>query len=561
MIGEEDMSKFTKVKQNDYAQYILEKDMNYLIDQLKKIHDQYKSLINDYVNEYFAYQVIELSDEFILTIKKSNDSATQLAIGYPFSIYTETIGDFYDGANVRLSIRGVRLRNMQRQFLLDKICSWYSSSIVEYIGDSKNFRKVSGKIINSKEENSLLYIDPNLFIGDSIIELSIVDNILDQTAFNKVCIVTKNERHLSGNFDVCSYDYKKQIQNSISQSSLVLILDLVDTHLYNTLSFLEEYKPNIPIFILSRNIIINPQKTGVKITCFDGNDILLTHQGIHNYIDDLIKPFFDFSLKTKSLPCDFKNKDTIFINIFSSLMEKDLDVAFIMDFIRYIYFNTNYKILLSTGIESDYTNGLINEINRLCRHHGFESRIEYIKDTGLIDLERKLQQHNILAAITPDTSISHLLTRYGYVNFTFYHLGFWDNHTIQSIAGESPVGYCSSNQYQIPVIRSEHKNNLEISKAILTIIKNLVSDDLCIKNSELKNLKYGYNYHQNRILYDEVLNTRISKDLKESICTIYDLSLFSLEYERLRRSEVLIKNVFEISPLTKIISLLYSKIM
>jgi hypothetical protein len=198
-------------------------------------------------------------------------------------------------------------------------------------------------------------------------------------------------------------------------------------------------------------------------------------------------------------------------------------------------------------VKSPHTESVIHEISTAVHQKGLESRVKYISDSGLSDLQNQLGKYKILAAITPDTSISHMLTRCGYINFTFYHFGFWDNGSVQSIAGESPIGYCSNNQHQIPIIHFKHISNPEISRAILTIIHFLVSGHLNIDVPE-----YEYSYFKNRAVHDSLLNKITEEELRESLYKIYNLSEFSLEYMSLQRSEELVHNLFEICPLTKI---------
>lgn len=542
------MSRFSEIKQDDYTKYIRKDDLNILLDRLTKTYEDCKPLINDYVNNLTDYRVIELSDEIVLTVRRNDDSSTQLAIGYPFPIYTTLADDNYTGVNVRFSIRGSQLRGMQRQLILDKIHMVYSSLCVERKLNTSDFKKAAKEILNTGEK--ILYIDPNSFIGDSIIELKIVDTMIKNCPlFNDVCIVTSHSKHLSGFYKVCDYNSKQKLKTQVDQSNIVIIPDLVDTHICNTLSFLDEYKPRVPILILSRNIIIYPQETKVEILCMDEEDVLLTHQGIHHYIDDLMRPFIDIQADKEKeiIPCDFTDKDAIFINVFSSLIDKDLDTNFVVDLIGQICLNTSYKILLSTGVKSPYTDSVIHEISTAVQRDGHESRVKYISDVGLSDLQNQLGQYKILAAVTPDTSISHMLTRCGYINFTFYHFGFWDNGSVQSIAGESPIGYCSNNRNQIPIIHFKHISNAEVSRAILTIIHFLVSGRLYIDVP-----KYGCNYFENRALYDHLLNNINDEELRESIHTIYNFSEFSLDYMSLRHSEELTHNLFEICPLTKI---------
>jgi len=394
----------------------------------------------------------------------------------------------------------------------------------------------------------MLYVDPNCFIGDSIIELCAVDILMKENVFKKVCVVSRNYRHLIGDFDI--YDYKNNnLESAMMGCDVVFISDLVDTHISNTITFINKYRPQKPIFVLGRNIIIYPEIAKTEVYFLDKPDIFLTNQGIHNYINDYIHPFFP-KLLTSGDDLDeetVEGKSTIFINMFSSLKEKDISVEFVVQFVKKVYKDSKYKILLSMGMGDAYSKKTVEE---LLEKLPFECKeiVTLIKDEGLADLVKILKHYGVIAAITPDTSVSHILTRMKYLNFTIYNIGFWDNRSVLSLSTESPIGYCSKSKWQIPVLL-EKDAILEVKvEAILGILDAIVK-------KKMKNLnvpEFGNNYFQNRLLHDTLLKKIKCDKLRENICEVYDFSSFSLCYSDLKESEILINNIFEISPLIKV---------
>lgn len=560
------MSRFKDRNINHSYSYLDDEQINNLYCILDKyLSDNKKTIEQIIANDECEYKVITPNESIVVVIKKAKNPSSYFQIGYPFPIYSRKINKLSDKHEILIHIRGEILRKRLNENCIKKIMSYYSSSQYNLIDNTNTFLQIVKENMRSTN-NNIAYIDTNSFIGDGIMELKWVDYLKEQYDKEKCFVISRNAKHIKMYYEAIDFDNFSSIKSMLNGVGTIFIADLLDAHVEIVEKFFREFHPKIPVCLIGKHTIVIPNKDGgVQIYRLNKDDSLLRAQGFQKYVDECIEPFIDFdkiSVKDNKTICTSSIKVNsgvnIFVNVFSSQNAKDIDIGFIESLIKNAKEKNNVRLLFSRGLKNiEYHKEIIEKIKLIAKLNNFEGNIEIIEDNSLSELNEILKDKNVVAGISADTSISHMLTRNGMLNFTCYYYGFWDSTSEQSISCESMLSVCSKDINQIPVLLLDKDKYSCITNSIIYFIvmySNYIQGIEKFCNYNMNAEKFNNTFQENIRIYNE-MREEISEEIVNKAESLFNYRYLEKEYEQIKNNIDLSKRVFEISPLVKIINI------
>jgi len=398
-----------------------------------------------------VYRIIEYSDDFCLVMRKGLSPEMTANIGYPFPVYAYAMQDRYRkfGISINVYLRGEPVRNIQREYLFRKLLD-SGLRIIKETQTTINFRNTIERLCNTFKKCS--YYDPYSFVGDSFIGLYFLENFL--SSYNLDCdqIYSNSHNHLRV-FGGCVHYDSNDLHGF---SGLAIIPDLLDQQWERTVNTLKKIAiPGNVALIIGRNLAIEYLTDNIKIYQCEIEDPLLRNRNIEDYMNDCLLPFLfperkDIALKPFAGP-------NIIINPFGSIGHKTISVKLIVEIIaEFIKRHPDGKVIVIAGLSNiprhlTYIAKLQASIkNRAIQHHVL---IRYYD--SFVHIFKDIEELKISTGITSDTSIAHFFNLMGLKNITFYNIDRCDLLSHQSLASDSPLGFCRYGISQYPVLVSQ----------------------------------------------------------------------------------------------------------
>ncbi len=428
---------------------------NLAIDEFKKNKERVIREIDAFIEEVINYRNIALSDDLQLILRRGG-SEKLLLIGFPFPLESYPLDlDIGDGVTILLFLRGEKIRAIQRENLIEEIKKIGKVDFIQ-IENQEEFENISKEVCS--EYNKITYLDPYSFIGDSFIGTHVLKNFMKKYLLELREVYSENYKNLNVAF--ISKGYVNGI--GLYSDTLYLFSDFIDNQ-WDRTKHLVKYlvKNNRSSIICGRNLIVKVvDKDNVRVYHYNKPDPLLKSQNIEDYMNECISPFF----KPENTSCCVKRivSNNLLINPFGSEELKNLPVDFVAAIIRHL--NTNFpesKVIIVGGFKNSYNHLLwISKLRGVMLKEGLKNCI--IKRYGSFDeLSRDIEKYDISLGVTADTSIAHYLNFLGIRNLTLYNLLRCDLTSPQSMASDSPLGFCRYGEIQFPaLIKTNNLNNL-----------------------------------------------------------------------------------------------------
>ncbi|MDP4012189.1 MAG: hypothetical protein Q8R00_01110 [Candidatus Nanoarchaeia archaeon] len=475
-----------------------------LVGKIKQETNNIQKAIETFCRSNKEFNLFELNDNIIILLKKSKKSKLTLNIGFPFPIDSFNDEDikfnFERQFEMDIFLRGEEIRTIQRKLLFDK------SEEVNEVFDINSMREIISKDFTNTK--GLIYIDPYEFIGDSFIGLFFLESFLDKFNIDKVKIFSNSYDHLNSVYNAYPRDNSLICKESKKIFNIIMP-DLIDSHWKETLNLIFELKnKNLKcnILIIGRNLHLKINNRKIFVYWYKSEDILLRNKNIQDYMSDLLEPFLD-KISYKFGKINNKNK-TIYVNPFGSLIKKAIPTYLVLAI--YKEFSKSFGEELDFNIIGGYYNRpehqrWINEFLSITSRIEGKLNISYY--SNLFELSKDMQKKKCSLIISADTSISHMANKIGYPNLTIYKTIMWDKESIQSLASDSPLGFCRYTSNQLPIMLEEYdlKDYSELAKQIIDCFKFLIK-------SEKEKAYLFNNILRNKVEIDSLENyKRISK--------------------------------------------------
>ncbi len=421
------------------------------------------------------YRLITVGTDYVITIRKSSDAHNYMCLGYPFPIITKICSETsYQGFQVSYYIRGGKLRLAQRANLIQKLQK-NTNFVAKFYKTKYGLRHALARELKNINHDVLYYIDLYRFIGDSFLSTYMLDVFARSFNVKKKVVLSKQFRQLSGFYDAKDLDAWARIpDNGIYVFSD--LLDIDDAWLHD---FAVNYAKDGIYIVNSRNYFFVRRGNSIQYFAMKNiPDVLLAEGNIFPYmkrcVSSLVKPIFPHHARNITA-----NKiKRIYINPFSSSDQKSLSISELDCLVQQLraHFN-NLGIIIPFGHDAQ-TKDFSANVSKVLK-------LERLKDDGFYDLINQIQLNNIDLIVTPDTALTHVATKCGIKNIVIFKSGFWDALSIQSLAAESPLSFCSSNPCQLPVVIPCHVK--QDFKSVLDIIRFIQSP-----NYHLPKIPYNF---------------------------------------------------------------------
>jgi len=382
------------------------------------------------------YGLLQLSQNVLVGIIKTENAGCFMNLGYPFPISIKKINIKFPGYTVNFYLRGENIRGRQRKYVF----SYLGNTNVHKFIDKTEFKKKL-KQTYSNYANSLLYIDLYRFIGDGILGLYFIDNLRKyfNTLPTDTHVFSKNNRHMPSLYNVHN---TSELDNFIQTNDnfTIVIPNLLDNQFNDFINIINKLKnQNALVIIPSRNMYIEINNQNTNIFWYKTPDVLLKNQPIVDYMQESISVFMD-KQKENNITIHAINSKNVFIDPFSSLKEKTIPVKECLVLCNRLI-DCGFNIFMSNGVNQDvYTKQFIK--------YG----VKIIKDKGLNDLAHTMQEYDIGFVISTDSSIAHLSAYLHIPTIVLYRSYFWDPNTIQSMTNDSPGGFCRADLPMFPIV-------------------------------------------------------------------------------------------------------------
>ncbi|MDP2668765.1 MAG: glycosyltransferase family 9 protein [bacterium] len=449
------------------------------------------------------YRLAELADDLVVKIERTetNLDAPQnihCHIGFPFPIdsfiYTGKDIKIYRGVSVEIFLRGEDIRKCQRDELFKNVGN------VHIIDDDKEFNSIIQS--DFKDAESLLYVDPYDFIGDSIIGLYCLDSFKKSFGrIHNVHVFSSASKHINALYPSSPKNDDEILSKITPLNNFILMPDFIDNQWMFTVKTILKLG-NVPyrIAIPGRNLYIKNENNKKEIFWLKRDDFLLRNQNIEDYMNATLKPFLGskfekpFGRKTFA----HKNGQFIYLNPFASRKEKIIPPHIFLSICEVISKKYDLQFKLIGGMrENDLQQQWVNEF---FQHLGISTKIKldvvYYKNLSELYLDLT---NNCALVITADTGIAHLANYGGHRNIVLYNLKSWDICSVQSMCSDSPLGFCRYSKSQIPVVLND-------DPAVITDIVNLIDLLLSLQKTEKKLVK-GEQINWLLNLYDPAILT------------------------------------------------------
>jgi hypothetical protein len=387
----------------------------------------------------------ELSEDLILTIRRTGRTASYVQVGFPFALVERPVDHpTVTGCELRLCVRGERIREVQRRALDANL--GFDVSVLDAEAFADRCRCMAAAT------SSCLYINPYDYLGDSFIGTYLRETMTRAYGLPADGYYTRFIDHLSSLADA------RPLNEAIRRagpSHLVVLPDLIDTHFRGTLELLPALvSAGSPTFLVGRNTAVHPWARRVYRT--RDADPLLRDSNIEDYMDDCLAAFLG-ARPALSRPHPTRLADirdgVVFINPFSSLPERDVPPGLVLNLVAALSAAGVRRILISRGAPGIAKDEAASA-EVACRIENVAGMTEVCQrgfdNLGAMALE--LEAENVVLGISPDTSVPHLLNSLGIPVLTLYSRTFWDGMCVQSLASDSPLGFCRYQTSQLPLL-------------------------------------------------------------------------------------------------------------
>jgi hypothetical protein len=388
----------------------------------------------------------ELSDELVLIIQRSPDAASYVQVGFPFPLLERPVAARLpmSGYALRLCLRGERVRELQHEALHASLGFTVSTVSTEEFADTCRRLACASR--------SCLYINPYGYLGDSFIGTYFRDRM---TLAYRLPADGYYTRFVDDLYAVRDARPLATAIGDVTASHLAVLPDLIDTHFSDTLDCLQAIvRVGAPVLLIGRNTAVDSQARRVYRT--HESDPLLRSSNIEDYMDDCLSPFLGGCpppARPTHLRLPTLHQEAVFVNPFGSVPKRDLPPGLVLNIVAALDRLGVPRVVISKGspdVEKDeiasaaIADGLshLRLAGEACQR-GFDS---------LGHLTHELADRNVTLGISPDTSIPHLFNALGIPVLTFYGLGSWDGACVQSLASDSPLGFCRYCAGQLPLL-------------------------------------------------------------------------------------------------------------
>lgn len=503
-----------------------------------------------------SYGVDQPSEDVIFSISAGEERTLSLQIGYPFPIaqkITKDVDWIPSGRKVTVSCWGECVRKEQRLYTIKHLQEKRASLTSFSYGDKNSFYT---SLQNKKEDflNKIIYVDPYNFIGDSLIGLYFLDSYretLDQDAENEKCIVfSKNYKHLSHKYRAEPLERLSDYL-SMEDSFTAIYPNLIDNQFSLFLQLLDTCAQRRCLMLVpSRNCYFAFADGRVVYHQLQANDVLFRDKDIDNYMQDCFNPFLASNKpapKRRSAEAFVRERENriVFLNPFSSTQEKDLSAEICADICAQLL-SKNHVVLMNKFPQDVNRKEWISHFNQnLFLKGAAPSAINFIEDSGLSDLWKKLQNLGINSSITVDTGLAHLLGAEGIYTLVIYQSGFWDPTCVRSLCADSPLGFCRKDHPLFPVVSDRKRSAHEEATRIVNVF-DAVADlamfpaEQCLSFCQLQKLNEGIkeltgvNSDQAAVLkhgllsalYTDIIKANMSNAKLHDLLLAYDPSEF-----------------------------------
>jgi len=523
-----------------------------LIGRIKQEEKIIWKKINECSKNTKRFDLIELSDDLIILIRKTGKSQLTCHIGFPFPLHSFSYylfeKELSTGITVDIFLRGEEIRKRQRNTLFN-----IATEIVK-LKDTEELRRLVSK--DFAKAKGIVYIDPYSFIGDSYISLFYPEAFMKEFNIKDIQVFSNSYSHLNVFYPSAMRELH-QITKAISKKRYVIMPDLIDNQWKNTLEvILALGGMSANIVIPGRNLYIKKEDNHMRVYWYEHSDILLRNKNIQDYMEDTLKPF----LKKTFTKFDTARYDssTIFVNPFGLASEKAIPIEFMFSIynqLRKKYGNLNFNIVggyYDCTTHKDWIEKFLKKVRSVSEINGKISISYY---SNLKEFAKDLENNKCSVVISADTSITHLVNKLGYPNICIYNSLLWDKDSIQSMTSDSPLGFCRYIPTHIPVLLKEHSidHYSYLAKYIGDLIEFLRKPYDEKTNIIAKNLGSNINTRITSLEEYQKLELQISNKLKW-ITEIYNpiILLGGLFWADPKKIMYLIRSAIKISPLYKL---------
>ncbi len=517
-INSKNVLDFTFWENKETVKEGINREYNFLFKYLEDYLKNNFSFILEKLNTKKDYQVIDLDESIILCKQGSKKSETILQIGYPFPIIEKKIEDLFCSGEIRICLHKTFLRKHQHKMLKGEF------GYEEIVLEEDTFKKRSMELL--KNCKNLCYLDTFNFVGDSITNLQILEIMKNYSS--SVSSIYSRYPDCLGCFnqgELYLFDLKNI--SKIKKGSVIIIPNFIDIHQITLVQILQTLREkDLTFFVLGRNYIIDDHNK--ILFCISGQfeDILLK-ENVNDLITKSVYRFVNL-VKTTQDPINLDlNKIPLKICLcpFASTQDKSFskqDIENILKsksdyFERYISISEKEK-------QSDLQ--LIKKLSR-------NNKVKLLTDHGFRDLKESVHKTDLDLFICMDSASSIFFTKLKKVVFTMYKAMNWDSENLRSLSGESPLGFCSYDLNQIPVIYSEN-----ISLGDLENFGHLIN--YCIN----KMSKSEKEYLKDIFLFLEQRRLSVKDKCDAASCLEYYRSIYGLVKKNIKVDISLLESFF-----------------
>jgi len=473
----------------------------FIAENQNKIKAFLRGELTDYTKKDFNF--FEFSKEFyviVRSLKKEelNKEAIKFNLGFPFPVCTLEKKSLIKNSKVfSFYFKGESLRCEQRKILKNYFKNTKIKARWQEFTSITKFRQKFDSNIKHYHSENLLYCDPYNFIGDSFIGMHFIDGLMSKYSFTDRIIFSHSFDHLSVLGETYGYDLNL-LHELFSRYHCLVLPDLLDVNFKKTLAIVSALADQSGLIIIpGRALFLKLHKGRITFFHLDKPDTILCDQNVENYMNECLFPFIE-SRKACQAEKFTGNKNIFFINPFGSLDNKTIDVNFVVSLCQNLNLFKKIEINIIGGLRNcSFHSKWIKEFIKLAAVKKINYKISYYSSLNQLVMDiNKLRPGAILST---DTSISHLANRLNIPTIIFFHARRFDNHSLQSMISESPLGFGRYFKNSHPLLIRNYDLYLPsfIASFLLllagnTNIKKIAKKDFINKLNKLFPLEYFY---------------------------------------------------------------------
>jgi len=435
-------------------------------DMLERFDKEIDMSLDKFTKSCKPYALYEMSDEFIVSMKKNVTGKANICVGFPFPIQVKPLTGYKNiesrGIVLQAHLRGKQIRQRQRDML-------HGVSIINELREIDDVHALRGLCANVHNcTRSLLYFDPYSYIGDSVIGLYFADIFERKCASSDVIVFSRAHKHLRSLCHCLPRDHRVE---TATKGSVIVMPDMIDNQWAATIDTIASLgmKPSY-IFIPGRNLVVINYPEERVAYHYNQDDPLLRNKNIEDYMVDCLVPFMELP-DTLHLNFSLQRGKNYLINPFGSLENKTIPAAMVANVCKNLVDGDKAESLhIVGGFKEDGSHlAWIEDLLELLSHcDSVLSRIKIRYFDDLSQLVDEIKSEGIVTAMTSDTSISHILNRIGVPNITVYNESAWDSMSVQSMTSDSPLGFCRYRLAQFPTILGRSTRDAKLLPGILS---------------------------------------------------------------------------------------------